>query len=105
MLDSTGLLYRVGRGAKSSEMSISRLATSYISHLKRILSDEEGGDSDGVREDEGGAGSGLKRRDAGGVVSLVSNSRLLSLKKSGGFKWAQKVKPVEFLIGGTDQMA
>ena len=61
-------------------MAISRLATSYISHLKRILSDEEGGDSDGVGVDED-AGSGLKRRDAGGLVSLVSNSRFDKLEK------------------------
>ena len=59
-------------------MKVFRLATSYISHLKRILSDEEDGGSDRSDGGVGGdndAGSDLKRRDGAGAVSLslVSN--------------------------------
>ena len=56
---------------------IFRLATSYISHLKRMLSDEEDEDR---RSDD--AGSDLKRRDGGLTLSLVSNVfKLLGLKR------------------------
>lgn len=50
---------------KLSKLDTLRLATSYISHLKRMLSDEEDEDR---RSDD--AGSDLKRRDGGLTLSL-----------------------------------